>query len=105
MKNNLRYTEERRGNFNQFLQKLSKILLIFKEEKEPISKESEIRMLFEKINNPELKKPIAALEVQHNTNKMSCMQITNHLATKVSNVERNQVKFRGVADAKLGKVK
>ena len=41
MKKNLSCTDEKRGNFNQFLQKLSKMFLIFKDEKEPIAEESQ----------------------------------------------------------------
>ena len=105
MKKNLCYTDERRGNFNQFLQKLSKMFLIFKDEKEPMAEEAKIRMLFEKINHPELKQAIAALEVQHDMNKMTYVQITNHLATKVSKFDTKQVKFRGVGATKSGKPK
>ena len=46
MKNNLNYTNERRGEFDQFLQKLSKMLLMFKDKKEPIAEEAQIRMMF-----------------------------------------------------------
>ena len=48
-------TEERREKVNYFLQKLSKMLLIFKDEKEPMDEEVKIRMMFEKTNYPELK--------------------------------------------------
>ena len=105
MKKNLHYTDERRGNFNQFLQKLSKMFLIFKDEKEPMAEQAKIRMLFEKINHPELKQAIAALEVQHDMNNMTYVQITNHLATAVSKFDTKQVKFRGVSAAKTEKAK
>ena len=55
MKKNLVYIDERRGPFNQFLQKLSKMFLIFKDEGEPLVEEAKIRLLFEKINHSELK--------------------------------------------------
>jgi len=87
MTKNLVYSDERRGTFNQFLQKLSKMFLIFKDEGELLVEEAKIRLLFEKINHAELKQAIAALEVQHEMNTMSYTQITNHLVTKVSKVE------------------
>ena len=94
IKKSLFYSDERRLNFNQFLQKLSKMFLIFKDEGEPMAEEAKIRILFEKINHPELKQAVAALEVQHDMNKMSYAQITNHLATKVSKFDTKLVKFR-----------
>ena len=36
-------------------------------------------------------------------NKMTHVQITNHLATKVSKFDNKKVKFRGVSAAKAGK--
>ena len=81
MKKNLVYNDERRGTFNQFLQKLSKMFLIFKDEGEPMVEEAKIRLLFEKINHSELKQAITALEVQHDMNTMSYTQINNHLVT------------------------
>ena len=63
MKNNISYTDERRVNLNQFLQKLNKMFLIFKDEKESMSEEANVRMIFEKINHTELKHPIAVPEV------------------------------------------
>ena len=55
MKKNLVYNDERCGTFCQFLQKLSKMFLIFKDEGEPMVEEAKIRLLFEKINHSELK--------------------------------------------------
>ena len=71
MKKSLVYTDERRGAFNQFLQKLSKMFLIFKDEGESLVEEAKIRLLFEKNNHSELKQVIAALEVQHEMNNIS----------------------------------
>ena len=103
IKKNLVYADERRLCFNHFLQKLTKMFLIFKDEGEPVAEEAKIRILFEKINHPELKQAVAALEVQHDMNKMSFDQITNHLATKVSKFGTKLVKFRSnVASAKVG---
>lgn len=68
-----------------------------------MAEESKIRMLFEKINHPDLNQAITALEVNRDINKKSYLQITNHLATKVSKFDRKQVKFRGVSAAKVGK--
>ena len=63
---------------------------------------AKIRILFENTNYPELKQTIAALEVQHDVNKMTFVQITNHLATMVSKFENKQANLRGVASAKVG---
>ena len=71
MKKKLSYADERRGNFSQLFHKLSKILLIFKDEKESMAEKSKIMMLFEKTNHLELKQDIAALEVQHDMSKMT----------------------------------
>ena len=68
-----------------------------------MAEEAKIRMLFEKINHPELKQAIADIEVQHGMRNMTCVYITNYLATKVSKFESKQVKFRVVAAAKVGK--
>ena len=38
-------------------------------------------------------------------NKMTHVQITNHLVTKLSRFENNQVKFRGVSAAKSNEQK
>ena len=55
-----------------------------------------VRVLFEKINHPGLKDVIAALEVQRDISQMTYMQITNHLVTKVSQLdETSGGKFRG----------
>ena len=81
-KKNLVYNDERRGTFSQFLQKLGKMFLIFKDEGDPMVEEAKIRLLFEKINHSELKQAIAALEVQHDMNTMSYTQIKNHLVKK-----------------------
>ena len=63
IKKSLIYTDERRGTFNSFLQKLSKMYLIFKEEKELIAEDAKVRVLFEKINHPGLKDVIGALGI------------------------------------------
>ena len=55
MKRNLSYADERRGNFNQFLKSLSKMFIMFKDEKKSMAEEIKIRMLIEKMNRPELK--------------------------------------------------
>ena len=88
-KKNLVYNDERRGTFNQFLQELSKMFLIFKDEGKPMVEEAKIRLLFEKINHSEFKQAIAALEIHHGMNTMSYTQITNHLVTKVSKLENS----------------
>ena len=96
IKRSLVYTDERRGTFNSFLQKLSKMYLIFKEENEPMAEDAKVRVLFEKINHPGLKDVIAALEVQRDISQMSYEQITNHLVTKVSKFDDvSSGKFRG----------
>ena len=51
---------------------------------------AKIRVLFEKINHPELKQAIAALEIKHDMSKMTYMQITNHLSTRVSKLGYSQ---------------
>ena len=90
LKKNLYYSDEKRGTFNSFLQKMSKMFTIFKDEGEPMAEEAKIRVLFEKINHPELKQAIAALEIQHDMSKMTYMQITNHLSTRVSKLGYSQ---------------
>ena len=105
IKRSLTYTDERRGTFNSFLQKLSKMFLIYKEEKEPMAEDAKIRVLFEKINHPQLKDAIAALEVQRDINKMSYEQITNHLITKVSkfdDVSGGKFKGRNLSSVSAG---
>ena len=87
IKKNLFYSDEGRGNFNSFLQKLAKVFLVFKDEGGPMAEEAKIRALFEEINHPELKEDIVALEVQHDMSQISYIQITNHLIAKVSKFE------------------
>ena len=45
IKKTLTYSDERRGNFNQFLQKISKMFLIYKEEGEETTEEAHIKVL------------------------------------------------------------
>ena len=90
LKKHLYYSDEKRGTFNSFLQKMSKMFTIFKDEEKPMAEEAKIRVLFEKINHPELKQAIAALEIQHDMSKMTYMQITNHLSTRVSKLGYSQ---------------
>ena len=81
------------------------MLLIFKDEVDHMEEEANFRTLFDKINHPGLNQAVVALEVQHDMNKMTYVQITNHLATKVSKFDTKQVKFRGVGATKSGKPK
>ena len=68
-----------------------------------MTEEAKFRMLFENENYPKLKKTTAAIEVQLGANNMTFLQITNHLATKVSKFENKQAKFREVTSVKVGK--
>jgi hypothetical protein len=66
------------------LDSLQKILTIFSEEKEPLTKCAKVDELLTKVQNPALTTAIAQLRFQLNTEGITFMVAANHLNAAVS---------------------
>jgi hypothetical protein len=99
LKTNLHYKSERHIKFQVFLFKAQEMFNIFDLEGEPMSDDAKLRFLFERVQHPELKSAISALQVKVTMgDRLSFISAANHLAAQLSTT----TDYRGSADRRVG---
>lgn len=85
LRDTLHYKSERSMSFEVFLDKVQKMLTIFREEDEEWSEDAKIRWIFSKVQNPQLTSIVSALKVRKISDpNLTYATVCNQLAAEVS---------------------
>jgi hypothetical protein len=99
LKTNLIYKSEKSSKFQVFLSNCQKMFNIFDLEEETMSEDAKLRFLFERVQHPELKSAVSALQVKFGMgDKVSFTSAANHLAAQLATTDD----YRSNADRRVG---
>jgi hypothetical protein len=99
LKTDLHYKSERQMKFQVFLSKCQEMFNIFDLEEETMSEDAKLRFLFERVQHPEVKSAVSALQVKVGLGeKVSFTSAANHLAAQLSTTQD----FKANADRRVG---
>ena len=82
----LRYKSESVLSFNKFLDRMQKILNIFRDKGEQMANITQVRKLFRRVQHPQLQDTFKALEVRSDLYGITYSEEANHLTAAVSNI-------------------